>query len=133
MARAAPVSARLAPHAVAEGRVAWIVAYRPVLDSVAAPPPADWTAAHRGAWARAGPPIAAVEEDTLLRFVPVGTRDSTSWFGPRFTEFAVAFPDSWPAARHVGIPLTGWWRRTALRSSDRTIRRQSARWHRSEF
>src|SRR5207249_7611443 len=38
----------------------------------------------------------------------------TTWFGPRFMDFAVATPDSWPALRHAGIPLAGWWQRTAL-------------------
>src|SRR5256886_15888072 len=30
------------------------------------------------------------------------------------SEFAVATPDTWPALRHSGIALAGWWRRTAL-------------------
>src|SRR5207247_10034822 len=77
------------------------------------PPPA-WAAVHRGPSARVGRPVAAVEDDTLLAFAPVATRDSTTWFGPRFMDFAVATPDSWPALRHAGIPLAGWWQRTAL-------------------
>src|SRR5439155_1064019 len=36
------------------------------------------------------------------------------WFGDGFGEFAVAAPDTWPRARRAGIPLTTWWRRTAL-------------------
>lgn len=114
-ARATPAGAHLALRPPGDGRVAWIIAFRPVPDSVAPTQPADWVAVHRGAGARAGPPIAAVEDDTILAFARVGTRDSASWFGPGFAEFAVAAPDTWPAFRRSGgIPLAGWWRRVAL-------------------
>jgi uncharacterized protein UPF0182 len=113
--RATPAAAALSPLSLGAGRATWLVALRPNLDSVGlrrSPP--DWGAIHRGAWARVGRPVAAVEDDTVLAFVPIATRDSTSWFGSRFSEFAVATPDTWPALRRSGIALTGWWRRTAL-------------------
>src|SRR5205807_327872 len=74
----------------------------------------DWTMLHRRTWARAGRPIAAVEDDTILQFEPFPTHDTVTWFGPAFREFAIAAPDTWPALRRTGIPLTDWWRRTAL-------------------
>src|SRR5439155_22417599 len=90
-------------------------ASRPDIDSIVLrQPPPDWAAIHRGPSARVGRPVAAVEDDTVLAFTPVATRESTTWFGPRFTEFAVASPDTWPALRPSGIALAGWWRRTAL-------------------
>jgi len=112
--RAIPVAAALAPHQAGDGRPTWIVAFRPAPDSTLSRQPRGWAALHRDVGARAGPPVAAVEEDTLLDFTALPTRDSTSWFGPGFTEFAVAAPDTWPALRQSGIPLTGWWRRTAI-------------------
>jgi len=113
--RAAPVVAALSPHAAGRSRATWLVGLKPDLDSVLRrQPPPDWTVIHRGAWARVGRPIAAVEDDTVLTFAPVATRDSASWFGPKFTEFAVAAPDSWPALTASGIALAGTWRRTAL-------------------
>jgi len=117
--RATPVAAALSPptsqYADRWGRATWLVALRPNVDSVLAQQsPPDWTAMHRGAWARVGRPIAAIEDDTLLEFAPVPTRDSASWFGAQFTEFAVAAPDTWPALSESGIALSGAWRRTAL-------------------
>ena len=112
--RATPSAAALAPAATVDAHPTWVVAFRPAAESLAARPPADWAALHRDASARTGPPIAAVEEDTLLAFTRFATRDSTTWFGPGFTEFAVAAPDTWPALRRSGIPLAGRWRRTAL-------------------
>ncbi len=110
-----PAAAGLSPHSFGAGRSTWIVALRPDRDSAALQqPPPGWAAVHRGPSARVGRPVAAVEDDTLLAFAPVATRDSTTWFGPRFMDFAVATPDSWPALRHAGIPLAGWWQRTAL-------------------
>src|SRR5207248_1108713 len=110
-----PTAAGLLPHSFGDGRATWLVALRPDLDSLPfRQPPPDWAVIHRGAAARVGRPVAAVEEDTVLAFAPVATRDSTTWFGPRFTEFAVATPDTWPALQHSGIALAGWWRRTAL-------------------
>ena len=110
-----PAAAGLWPHSVGDGRATWLVALRPDVDSVVPQqPPPGWGVMHRGPLARVGRPVAAVEDDTLLAFAAVATRDSTSWFGPRFTDFAVAAPDSWPALRHSGIELAGWWRRTAL-------------------
>ena len=112
---ARPAAAGLSPHSVAGGHATWIVASAPDLDAIARTQPApDWTTLHRGAWARAGRPFAAVEDDTILRFEPLPTRDSVGWFGPAFREFAIAAPDTWPALRRTGIPLTDWWRRTAL-------------------
>ncbi len=109
-----PATAALTPHPLADGRPSWIVAFRPAPDSETGRQPPDWTALHRAAWARAGPPVVAVEADTLLEFVPAATRDSATWFGLGFTDFAVAAPDTWPALRRAGVVLTGWWRRTAL-------------------
>ena len=110
-----PAAAGLWPHSVGDGRATWLVALRPDVDSVALQqPPPGWAVMHRGPLARVGRPVAAVEDDTLLAFAAVATRDSATWFGPRFTDFAVAAPDSWPALRHSGIELAGWWRRTAL-------------------
>jgi len=110
-----PAAAGLWPHSVSDGRATWLVALRPDVDSVVLQqPPPRWAVLHRGPLARVGRPVAAVEDDTLLAFAAVATRDSTTWFGPRFTDFAVAAPDSWPALRHSGIELEGWWRRTAL-------------------
>ena len=57
---------------------------------------------------------AASETDTGLAVSPVTTRDSTFWFGPGFHDFAVAAPDTWPALRAGGMPVAGWWPRTAL-------------------
>src|SRR6185437_13250250 len=110
-----PAAAGLLPHSLGDGRATWLVALRPEVDSVALQqPPLSWAAIHRGPSARVGRPFAAVEDDTLLAFAPVATRDSTTWFGPGFTDFAVAAPDSWPALRQSGVALAGWWRRTAL-------------------
>ena len=113
-APAAPVSAALAPRSVG-GRPTWIVAFQPAVDT--GPPssrPADWAALHRSAAARARPPVAAVEEDSILEFTTLALRDSSTWFGPRFEGFVVASPDTWPALRHSGVALTTWWRRVAL-------------------
>jgi len=112
---AKPAAAGLSVRSLAGGRATWVVAPGPDLDAIAhTQPPPDWTTLHRGAWARAGRPIAAVEDDTILQFEPLPTHDSVSWFGPAFREFAIAAPDTWPALRRTGIPLTDWWRRTAL-------------------
>jgi len=110
-----PTAAGLLPHFLGDGRATWLVALRPDVDSIALrQPPPGWAAIHRGPSARVGRPVAAVEDDTFLAFAPVATRESTTWFGPRFTDFAVAAPDTWPTLRHSGIALAGWWRRTAL-------------------
>lgn len=112
---AKPAAAGLSPHSLAGGHATWVVAPAPDLDAIARTQPApDWTTLHRGAWARAGRPFAAVEEDTILLFEPLPTHDTAAWFGPAFREFAVAAPDTWPALRRTAIPLTDWWRRTAL-------------------
>jgi uncharacterized protein len=97
------------------GRASWLVAAMPDMDALARAQPApQWPDIHRGAWARAGRPLVAVEADSGLQFIPVATGDSTTWFGPGFREFAVAAPDTWPRLRASGIPLAGSWRRTAL-------------------
>ena len=108
-------AAGLAAHSLAGGRTTWVVAPAPDVDAIAHTQPApDWTMLHRRTWARAGRPIAAVEDDTILQFEPFPTHDTVTWFGPAFREFAIAAPDTWPALRRTGIPLTDWWRRTAL-------------------
>src|SRR5439155_1709787 len=112
--QATPTAAGLSPHAAGDGRATWLVALRPAVDSAALRPSlAGWAAIHRGPTARVGRPLAVVEDDTVLAVAPLATRDSTAWFGPRFTDFAVATPDTWPALRPSGIALRGWWRRTA--------------------
>ena len=120
---AGPAAAALSPHRLGGGggdggngrRATWVVAPMPDLEEVARVQPApDWTEIHRGTWARAGRPFAAVESDTGLAFEPLLTRDSTTWFGSGFREFAVAPPDSWPGLRGASIPLVAGWRRTAL-------------------
>jgi uncharacterized protein UPF0182 len=117
--RAAPAAAALSPHPPLPppggGRPTWIVAPMPDLDSLARVQPVpEWREVHRGAWARAGRPVAAAEGDTGLDFAPLLTRDSATWFGRGFREFAVAAPDSWPRVRGAGLSLVGSWRRTAL-------------------
>ncbi|HYK83699.1 MAG TPA: UPF0182 family protein [Gemmatimonadales bacterium] len=112
-ARPAAAALRAPPGGL--GRATWLVAPRPDLDSlprIQAPP--EWREIHRGVWARAGRPFVAQESDTGLAFAPLATRDSASWFGPAFHEFAVAAPDSWPALGRAGLPLVGTWRRLAL-------------------
>ncbi|HVH10059.1 MAG TPA: UPF0182 family protein [Gemmatimonadales bacterium] len=117
-ARAEAVAAALSVHSVAGGRATWVVALGPDfaidLRARSADASPDWAAIHRGPWARAGRPIAAVEDDTTLQFERLAVRDSTTWFGPTFSEFAVVAPDTWPALAREGIPLTDWWRRTAF-------------------
>src|SRR5205807_1016717 len=99
---AKPAAAGLSVRSLAGGRATWVVAPGPDLDAIAhTQPPPDWTTLHRGAWARAGRPIAAVEDDTILQFEPLPTHDSVSWFGPAFREFAIAAPDTWPALRRT--------------------------------
>ncbi len=58
----------------------------------------------------------AVEVDTGLvgAGAPVRPADTTMWFAPGTTAFAVASPDTWPALRATGIPLRGSLRRAAL-------------------
>jgi Uncharacterised protein family (UPF0182) len=112
--RGMPAAAALAPTPGGDGHPNWLVAFRPVADSSGSRPPPDWAALHRDARARTGPPVIAVEDDTLLAFSRLATRDSTAWFGPGYAEFAVAAPDTWPALRRSGVRLAGWWRRIAL-------------------
>lgn len=105
------------PGAAAEpwpGR-AWLVVPGPAPranDPTGAAP--GWAELHRGASARSGPPLVAVELDTALAMRSLPGADSAIWFGPGLDQFAVAHPDTWPAARVAGISLAGWWRRTAL-------------------
>ena len=67
-----------------------------------------------------GPPRLALEADSGLALVPAPTVDTVAppspppGFGPGFSEFAVASPDTWPALRPAGIALRGAWRRAAL-------------------
>jgi uncharacterized protein len=119
----AVAAAALSPHRPNEGRATWLIGVAPDLDRLArTQPPPPWTDVHRGAWARAGRALAAVEADSGLEFAPVQSGDTAAWFGEGFGEFAVAAPDSWPSlsqsggegAPAAGIPLAGWWRRTAL-------------------
>ncbi|OLC08872.1 MAG: hypothetical protein AUH42_00370, partial [Gemmatimonadetes bacterium 13_1_40CM_70_11] len=105
---------RLRPE---DGRAEWVVVPAPgasAPESAGQDSTRGWTELHRGALARAGRPVAATEADSGLALGPVATRDSAFWFGAGFRDFAVAAPDTWPATRDAGIPLVGWWRRTAL-------------------
>lgn len=77
-------------------------------------PPPTWAEIHRGRWSRTGGPHFAVETDSGLAFAPAPVRDSATWFGAGFSEFAVASADTWPALAPAGIGLVGGWRRTAL-------------------
>jgi hypothetical protein len=113
--RARPAAAALSAHSLADGHATWIVALAPDGEALAhTQPPPEWDTIHRGAWTRTGRPLAAVEDEATLEFEAVATRDSTTWFGPGFADFAVAAPDTWPALAPAGIPLAGWWRRLAL-------------------
>lgn len=112
--REVPVAAALAPGARSDARPTWVVAFRPAPDSSLTRQARGWAALHRDAGARAGRPVAAMEDDTALEFAPLHMHDATSWFGPGFAEFGVAAADTWPALRRSGIALDGWWRRTAL-------------------
>ena len=108
-------AAALSPHLLGGGRATWLIGAAPDLDRLARTQPLPpWTEIHRGSWARAGGPLAAAEADSGLELAPVPGGDSVTWFGDGFGEFAVAAPDTWPRARRAGIPLTTWWRRTAL-------------------
>ncbi len=105
----------LSPRRLSGGRAAWLIAPAPDLDALArTQPPPSWTEIHRGAWARAGRPVAALETDSGLTSTLFPVRDSVAWFGAGFRDFAVAAPDTWPATRAGGIPLAGRWRRMAL-------------------
>ena len=79
-----------------------------------APGGPEWSERHRGRYARAGPPLTATETDSGLAVSRGATRDSAYWFGAGFYDFAVAAPDTWPVLRAGGIPVAGWWPRTAL-------------------
>lgn len=117
--RAPAAGTALVPPKSDGARASWVVVPAPEgaasrRDGSVAPGGPDWSELHRGRHARAGRPLAAVESDTGLAVSPVPTRDSVLWFGPRFRDFAVAAPDTWPLVGASGIPLDGWWRRTAL-------------------
>ena len=112
--RTAVAGAALSRSGPDGSRASWLVAANPDLGALARTQPVPtWTEIHRGPWARVGPPLAVVEADGALEFAPRPVGDPV-WFGPGFSEFAVAAADSWPAARASGVPLVGWWRRTAL-------------------
>lgn len=63
-----------------------------------------------------GAPRIAVETDTGLALVraPIRPADTSAWFAPGASSFAVASPDAAPALRATGITLEGSWRRAAL-------------------
>ena len=104
----------LATPLKSEGGASWVVVPAPQADGSATPDGPDGVELHRGRHARAGRPLLASEADTGLALSVVPTRDSGVWFGPGFREFAVAAPDTWPVLRASGVPVSGWWRRTAL-------------------
>ena len=102
----------LAPE-LGGGGPAWLVAAAP--DDTAltrADPPPEWTAVHRGAWARAGPPLAAVETDSGLALRDVAIGANGTWFGPGFNQYAV-LPGA-DSSGPRGIPIDGAWQRVAL-------------------
>ena len=118
----------LAPE-LGAGGPAWLVAAAPDDTALArADPPPDWTAVHRGAWARAGPPLAAVETDSglALRDVAIDTSGGGTWFGPGFNQYAVLPGTDSGGPR--GIPIDGAWQRVALAwalQSPELLRRES--------
>ena len=118
----------LAPE-LAGGGPAWLVATAPDDTALArADPPPDWTAVHRGASTRAGPPLAAVETDSglALRDVPFGT--GGTWFGPGFNQYAVLPGTDSGGGGPLGIPIDGAWQRVALAwalQSPELLRRES--------
>ena len=112
---AAVAGVTLSSHGATGAGATWLVATKPDLDALARVQPVPtWSEIHRGPWARVGRPAAATESDSALVLASLALADSAAWFGPGFGEFAVAPPDSWPATRGGGVPLTGWLRRTAL-------------------
>jgi len=64
--------------------------------------------------AASAPTRVAVETDTGLAVNRVPVTDSAPLFGPGIAGFVVASPDSSPALRSAGVPITGAWRRFAL-------------------
>jgi uncharacterized membrane protein (UPF0182 family) len=100
------------PNAAAEDIPLWDVER---VAMVAGVPPNAVTLWSGRTWLVA-PSRIGVENDSDLTFHIVAAADTAPWFGPgnAFGEFAVASPDSWPALRRSGIPLTGARRRAAL-------------------
>jgi len=118
-AHAPAAGTALLPPKSMGARAAWLVVPAPERsvsrdDGSAVPGGPDWAELHRGRHARAARPLAAIETDTGLAVAPVPVHDSAFWFGPGFDEFAVAQPDTWPVLHASGLPVEGWWRRTAL-------------------
>ena len=117
--RAPAAGIALVPPKSEDARASWLVVAAPEGvalrgDGSVIPGGPDWTELHRGRHARGGRPLAASEADSGLAVSAVPTRDSGVWFGPGFHEFALAAPDTWPLLRASGVPIDGWWRRTAL-------------------
>jgi hypothetical protein len=117
--RAPAAGTALVPPRPEGARARWLVVPAPEAaasrgDGNAVPGGPEWSDLHRGRHARAGRPLIATESDTGLAVTPVATRDSAFWFGPGFREFAVAAPDTWPVLHTSGVPIQGWWLRTAL-------------------
>ncbi len=117
--RAPAAGTSLMPAKSGEGRPSWLVVPGAegtvsLGDHGAPPGGPEWSERHRGRYARAGPPLTATETDSGLAVSRGATRDSAYWFGAGFYDFAVAAPDTWPALRAGGIPVAGWWPRTAL-------------------
>lgn len=99
----------------ARGRPSWLVAPKPDEDALeAARPRPSWTEVHRGAWSHADSALTVIEADTGLVIDGAAAANAGPglWFGPGFAQFAVTSPIE--AASASGIPLLGWWRRTAL-------------------
>lgn len=109
---------------LAARRRSWLVVPAPAASAVGGEPSGGaaeegsaitaWADLHRGRFARAGRPVVGVETDSSVELRYATTRDSVYWFGAHFRDFALARPDNWPGLRSNGVPLTGWWRRTAF-------------------
>lgn len=92
----------------------WLVARAPDDTALArAQPEPTWSEVHRGAWAAAGAPLGFVETDSGPTPAPLSTRDSVTYFGPGFSQYAVVARDG-PRPAPVGVRLRGRWRRIAL-------------------
>jgi len=107
-----PAGTGVGPAAWSAGR-RWLVGLAPDAAALAeATVPRTWEEVHRGAWAHVRPALFATETDTGLALAPAPGADA--WFGPGFTDYAVADSSLWQRGSAPGIPLAGRWRRIAL-------------------
>jgi hypothetical protein len=93
----------------------WLVGLAPDAAALAeATVPRTWEDVHRGAWAHVRPALFAAEADSGLALSPLPASAGDAWFGPGFTDYAVADSGVWAGATAPGIPLVGGWRRLAF-------------------